>query len=78
MPAEIYHVPFPHVPFGVTVNDSLRAIDMLFRADIEPDRVRRHRAGVGARRRRFHPGAGGASAGATKTLRPARHFADCR
>jgi 4-aminobutyrate aminotransferase/(S)-3-amino-2-methylpropionate transaminase len=39
MPAEIYHVPFPHAPFGVTVNDSLRAIDMLFRADIEPDRV---------------------------------------
>jgi 4-aminobutyrate aminotransferase / (S)-3-amino-2-methylpropionate transaminase / 5-aminovalerate transaminase len=39
MPAEIYHVPFPHEPFGVTVNDSLRAIDMLFRADIEPDRT---------------------------------------
>jgi 4-aminobutyrate aminotransferase/(S)-3-amino-2-methylpropionate transaminase len=39
MPAEIYHVPFPHAPFGLTVNDSLRAIDMLFRADIEPDRV---------------------------------------
>ena len=39
MPAEIYHVPFPHEPFGVTVEDSLRAIDMLFRADIEPDRT---------------------------------------
>ena len=39
LPAEIYHVPFPHAPFGVTVEDSLRAIDMLFRADIEPDRV---------------------------------------
>ncbi len=39
MPAEIYHVPFPHEPFGVTVADSLRAIDMLFRADIEPERV---------------------------------------
>ncbi len=39
MPAEIYHVPFPHAPFGVTVEDSLRAIDMLFRADIEPDRT---------------------------------------
>lgn len=39
MPAEIYHVPFPHAPFGVTVQDSLRAIDMLFRADIEPDRT---------------------------------------
>jgi 4-aminobutyrate aminotransferase/(S)-3-amino-2-methylpropionate transaminase len=39
MPAEIYHVPFPHQPFGVTVEDSLRAIDMLFRADIEPERT---------------------------------------
>ena len=39
MPAEIYHVPFPHEPFGVTVQDALRAIDMLFRADIEPERV---------------------------------------
>jgi 4-aminobutyrate aminotransferase/(S)-3-amino-2-methylpropionate transaminase len=39
LPAEVYHVPFPHAPFGVTVEDSLRAIDMLFRADIEPDRV---------------------------------------
>jgi 4-aminobutyrate aminotransferase/(S)-3-amino-2-methylpropionate transaminase len=39
LPAEIYHVPFPHEPFGVTVQDSLRAIDMLFRADIEPERT---------------------------------------
>ncbi len=39
LPAEIFHVPFPHAPFGVTVQDSLRAIDMLFRADIEPERT---------------------------------------
>lgn len=39
MPPEIYHVPFPFEPFGVTVADSLRAIEMLFRADIEPSRV---------------------------------------
>jgi 4-aminobutyrate aminotransferase/(S)-3-amino-2-methylpropionate transaminase len=39
MPSEVYHVPFPHAPFGVTVQDSLRAIDMLFRADIEPSRT---------------------------------------
>jgi 4-aminobutyrate aminotransferase/(S)-3-amino-2-methylpropionate transaminase len=39
MPAEIYHVPFPFEPFGVTVAESLKAIDMLFRADIEPTRV---------------------------------------
>ena len=57
LPAEVYHVPFPHAPFGVTVQDSLRALDMLFRADIEPSHVRRHRAGAGAGRRRLHPGA---------------------
>jgi 4-aminobutyrate aminotransferase/(S)-3-amino-2-methylpropionate transaminase len=39
LPAEIFHVPFPHAPFGVTVQDSLKAIDMLFRADIEPERT---------------------------------------
>ncbi|MDD2863023.1 MAG: 4-aminobutyrate--2-oxoglutarate transaminase [Acidiphilium sp.] len=39
MPGEIYHVPFPFEPFGVDVDDSLRAIEMLFRADIEPSRV---------------------------------------
>jgi 4-aminobutyrate aminotransferase apoenzyme (EC 2.6.1.19) len=39
MPGEIYHVPFPFEPFGVDVDDSLRAIDMLFR--------RRHRAITG-------------------------------
>ncbi|MDD2877229.1 MAG: 4-aminobutyrate--2-oxoglutarate transaminase [Acidiphilium sp.] len=39
MPAEIYHVPFPFEPFGVTVTDTLRAIDLLFHADIEPSRV---------------------------------------
>ncbi|OYV85095.1 MAG: 4-aminobutyrate--2-oxoglutarate transaminase, partial [Acidiphilium sp. 21-68-69] len=39
MPAEIYHAPFPFEPFGVSVADSLRGIEMLFRADIEPERV---------------------------------------
>ena len=39
MPAEIYHAPFPYEPFGVSVADSIRGIDMLFRADIEPERV---------------------------------------
>ena len=39
LPAEIYHVPFPHHTFGVTVQESLRYIDMLFRADIEPERT---------------------------------------
>ena len=36
---EIYHVPFPAAPFGVTVEDSLRHIAFLFKADIDPARV---------------------------------------
>ncbi|MCF4166416.1 4-aminobutyrate--2-oxoglutarate transaminase [Zavarzinia compransoris] len=39
MPNEIYHVPFPVAEHGVTVQDSLRAIEFLFRADVEPSRV---------------------------------------
>lgn len=39
MPAEIYHAPFPHQQFDVTVEDSLKYLHMLFRADIEPSRV---------------------------------------
>jgi 4-aminobutyrate aminotransferase/(S)-3-amino-2-methylpropionate transaminase len=38
-PPEIYHLPFPVEHHGVTVEDSLRALDFLFRADIEPSRV---------------------------------------
>ncbi len=38
-PPEIYHVPFPIEHHGVTVADSLRALDYLFRSDIEPARV---------------------------------------
>jgi 4-aminobutyrate aminotransferase/(S)-3-amino-2-methylpropionate transaminase len=38
-PAEIYHLPFPIEHHGITVADSLKALDFLFRADIEPSRV---------------------------------------
>ncbi len=38
-PPEIYHVPFPIEHHGVTVADSLRALEYLFRSDIEPSRV---------------------------------------
>ena len=38
-PAEIYHLPFPIEHHGVTVAESLKALDFLFRADIEPARV---------------------------------------
>lgn len=39
MPNEIFHVPFPVAEHGVSVQDSLRAIEFLFRADVEPSRV---------------------------------------
>ena len=38
-PPEIYHLPFPVEHHGVSVEDSLRALEFLFRADIEPSRV---------------------------------------
>ncbi len=38
-PAEIYHIPFPIEYHGVSVKDSLNALDNLFKTDIEPDRV---------------------------------------
>ena len=38
-PAEIYHAPFPNPRYGVSVEDSLRALDFLFAADVAPDRV---------------------------------------
>ena len=36
---DVYHVPFPTVANGLTADDSLRALDFLFTADIAPDRV---------------------------------------
>ncbi|HEU4538436.1 MAG TPA: 4-aminobutyrate--2-oxoglutarate transaminase [Polyangiaceae bacterium] len=38
-PGEVYHAPFPNALEGVSAADSLRAIDALFRADVEPRRV---------------------------------------
>jgi 4-aminobutyrate aminotransferase len=38
-PGEVYHLPFPNALEGVTTADSLRALDALFRSDIEPGRV---------------------------------------
>ncbi len=38
-PASIYHVPAPIPLHGVSVEDSLRAIQQLFKADIEPTQV---------------------------------------
>ncbi|HTN97143.1 MAG TPA: aminotransferase class III-fold pyridoxal phosphate-dependent enzyme, partial [Nordella sp.] len=39
MPAGVWHVPFPVPQFGISVADSLRAIDYLFRADVDPVNV---------------------------------------
>ena len=39
MPGEVYHVPFPIAHYGVTVEDSLKALQFLFKADVEPARV---------------------------------------
>ncbi len=39
MPAGIWHVPFPVPQHGVTVADSLKAIEYLFRADVDPVNV---------------------------------------
>jgi 4-aminobutyrate aminotransferase len=38
-PAEVFHVPFPIPLHGVSVEDSLKALQSLFKADIEPKRV---------------------------------------
>ncbi len=38
-PPETYHVPFPSALHGVSVDDTLRALQHLFNADIEPKRV---------------------------------------
>jgi 4-aminobutyrate aminotransferase len=38
-PAEIYHIPFPIDLHGVSVEDSINALHLLFKADIDPKRV---------------------------------------
>jgi 4-aminobutyrate aminotransferase / (S)-3-amino-2-methylpropionate transaminase / 5-aminovalerate transaminase len=39
LPGEVFHLPFPIEHQGVSVADTLRALDMLFRCDILPERV---------------------------------------
>ncbi|WAX94019.1 4-aminobutyrate--2-oxoglutarate transaminase [Aminobacter sp. NyZ550] len=38
-PAGVFHVPFPATPLDVDVSDALRALQLLFRADIAPSNV---------------------------------------
>jgi 4-aminobutyrate aminotransferase/(S)-3-amino-2-methylpropionate transaminase len=39
MPAEVFHVPFPVEHYGVSVKDSLKALDTLFKSDVAPTGV---------------------------------------
>ena len=39
MPGDVYHVPFPIALHGVSVEQSLDALDRLFKADVDPARV---------------------------------------
>ncbi|MGD9913893.1 MAG: 4-aminobutyrate--2-oxoglutarate transaminase [Rhizobiaceae bacterium] len=39
LPSGVYHLPFPTSENGVSVAESLRALETLFRADIEPSQV---------------------------------------
>jgi 4-aminobutyrate aminotransferase/(S)-3-amino-2-methylpropionate transaminase len=39
LPAETYHLPFPNPLHGVTLEDSLRGLDSLFRTALDPGRV---------------------------------------
>lgn len=39
MMGDVWHVPFPMAPHGITVDDSLAAIAALFKADVDPSRV---------------------------------------
>ncbi|MEL6202549.1 MAG: 4-aminobutyrate--2-oxoglutarate transaminase [Pseudomonadota bacterium] len=39
MPGDIFHAPFPVELHGVTVDDSLAALEKLFKADVDPERV---------------------------------------
>ena len=38
-PGDIYHLPYPSESTGVTVEDTLKALDFLFAADVEPERI---------------------------------------
>lgn len=39
MPGDVFHVPFPAELHGVSVEESIAALDKLFKADVDPERV---------------------------------------
>ena len=78
MPAGIWHLPFPVPQHGVTVADTLQALEYLFRADIESGHVAaiiiEPVQGEGG----FHPAPTELLAGAAQGLRREWHPADRR
>jgi 4-aminobutyrate aminotransferase/(S)-3-amino-2-methylpropionate transaminase len=38
-PGDIYHLPYPSETTGVRIEDTLRSLELLFAADIEPERI---------------------------------------
>jgi 4-aminobutyrate aminotransferase / (S)-3-amino-2-methylpropionate transaminase / 5-aminovalerate transaminase len=38
-PGHIYHLPYPSTTTGVTVDETLKALDFLFAADVEPEQI---------------------------------------
>ncbi|WP_226623709.1 4-aminobutyrate--2-oxoglutarate transaminase [Alloyangia pacifica] len=39
MMGDVFHAPFPNALHGVSVDDSFKALDMLFKADVDPARI---------------------------------------
>jgi 4-aminobutyrate aminotransferase/(S)-3-amino-2-methylpropionate transaminase len=39
MPGEVYHAPFPNALHGVSVDDSIHALEQIFKCDVEAERV---------------------------------------
>ena len=39
MPPEVFHAPFPNALHGVSVDDSIHALEQIFKCDVEPERV---------------------------------------
>ena len=78
MPGDVFHAPFPIALHGVSVADSLAALDRLFKADVDPARVAaiiiEPVQGEGG----FYEAPRDFTDGAARDLRPARHPADRR
>ena len=78
MMPSVFHAPFPMSYHGVSVADSLDAIEQLFKSDIDPAAGGGHHHRAGAGRRRLLHRAAGIPARAARAVRPARHRADHR